>query len=402
MTSDTGSADREAQLQDIVADFLHRLETGTIEDRGELLTRHPEFAAELAEFFAVRDRIDEVAGPLRPGLMAQAEAPAAWSATAEATGVAAPGRCLGDFRIVREVGRGGMGVVYEAEQLSIGRRVALKLLPFASSLDPRQLQRFRNEARAAGQLHHSHIVPVYWVGCEQGVHFYAMQFIDGQSLAAVIRELQRQVQARPGQPGEPPTASAALAQELASGRWAPEPKRDSGAPSAGLAQKPGSGLSREGSGRSQAYVRAVAQLGVQAAQALDHAHQVGVVHRDIKPANLLLDNRGQLWITDFGLARFHSEANLTQTGDLLGTLRYMSPEQALAKRAVIDHRTDIYSLGATLYELLTLQPVLDGHDREELLRQIAFEEPRPLRQRDKAIPVELDTIVRKAVEKSPG
>ena len=124
-----------------------------------------------------------------------------------------------------------------------------------------------------------------------------------------------------------------------------------------------------------AFCRSVARLGVEAAEALDHAHLSGIVHRDIKPGNLLLDGRGHLWITDFGLARIGSDAGLTHTGDVLGTLRYMSPEQALARRVVVDHRTDIYSLGITLYELLTLEPVYAGRDRQELLRQIAQDEP---------------------------
>jgi tetratricopeptide (TPR) repeat protein len=146
----------------------------------------------------------------------------------------------------------------------------------------------------------------------------------------------------------------------------------------------------------------VAELGRQAAEALEHAHQLGVIHRDIKPGNLLVDSRGNLWITDFGLAHCQSQASLTMTGDLVGTLRYMSPEQALARRVVVDHRTDVYSLGATLYELLTLELAFSGTDRQELLRQIAFEEPRPLRKISKAIPAELETIVLKAMEKNPA
>ena len=114
--------------------------------------------------------------------------------------------------------------------------------------------------------------------------------------------------------------------------------------------------------------------------------ELGVIHRDIKPANLLLDLRGNLWITDFGLAHCQSQAGLTMTGDLVGTLRYMSPEQALANRVLVDHRTDIYSLGATLYELLTLEPAFNGHDRQELLRQIAFEEPQPPRTTEQGHP----------------
>ena len=147
------------------------------------------------------------------------------------------------------------------------------------------------------------------------------------------------------------------------------------------------------------FFRIVTQLGVQAAEALGHAHELGVVHRDIKPGNLLVDLRGQLWVSDFGLAQFQRDAGLTLTGDLLGTLRYMSPEQALARRGVVDHRTDIYSLGATLYELLTGEPAYSGQDREELLRQISWEEPRPLRRLRRSIPADLETIVLKAMAK---
>ncbi|MDZ4780179.1 MAG: protein kinase, partial [Planctomycetia bacterium] len=147
--------------------------------------------------------------------------------------------------------------------------------------------------------------------------------------------------------------------------------------------------------------RRIAEIGIQAAEALDHAHQMGIVHRDIKPSNLMLDERGKLWITDFGLARNQGGASMTMTGDLVGTLRYMSPEQALAKRITVDHRTDIYSLGVTLYELLTLQPAFPGPDREATLRQIAFDEPTTPRKLDRAIPEELETIVLKAMEKNP-
>jgi hypothetical protein len=129
---------------------------------------------------------------------------------------------------------------------------------------------------------------------------------------------------------------------------------------------------------------------------------MGVLHRDIKPANLLVDWRGSLWVTDFGLAHCRSQSGLTLTGDLVGTLRYMSPEQAMAQRGVIDHRSDVYSLGVTLYELLTLQPAFDGQDRQELLRQIAFEEPRPPRRIHRTIPTELETIVLKAMAKEPA
>jgi serine/threonine protein kinase/tetratricopeptide (TPR) repeat protein len=286
-----------------------------------------------------------------------------------------PPRQLGDYRIVREVGRGGMGVVYEAEQVSLKRRVALKVLPLAGMLDPRRLQRFRHEAQAAAQLHHPHIVPVFGVGCEQTVHYYAMQFIEGQTLADVVRDLR---------------TSAGLVAEPAEGTKT-EVARSGGAPGGGPLGETGT-----------AYFRTVARLGVQVAEALDYAHQVGVVHRDIKPANLMLDARGHVWITDFGLARWPGAAGLSQSGDMVGTLRYMSPEQASARRELVDHRADVYGLGATLYEVLTLEPVFAGHDRPELLRQIASEEPRPLRRVNPAVPADLETIVLKALGKAPA
>ena len=155
------------------------------------------------------------------------------------------------------------------------------------------------------------------------------------------------------------------------------------------------------SSRTTEFFRTVATLGIQAAKALDHAHKFGIVHRDIKPANLLLDVQGNLWVTDFGLARLQDDAGLTITGDLLGTLRYMSPEQALAKRGYLDHRTDIYSLGATLYELVTLRSAVDGQDRQEVLRKIAQDEPTPPRRLHPAIPRELETILLKAMSKEP-
>ena len=161
-------------------------------------------------------------------------------------------------------------------------------------------------------------------------------------------------------------------------------------------------ISSEGSIKSRHYFRTIANLGIEAAEALEHAHGMGVIHRDVKPSNLLLDPRGKVWVTDFGLARVGTDGGLTVSGDLLGTFRYMSPEQAMAKRIMVDHRTDIYSLGVTLYELLTLHPAIRGKDREELLRQIAFDEPIPPHRLNKAIPAELCTIVSKAMAKNPA
>jgi tetratricopeptide (TPR) repeat protein len=353
----------------ILEGYLAELERGVPPDPAQLLARHPELAEPLKEYLASLEFLHRAALSLRGG---PAPDPG-------------PGACLadlgrlGDFQLVREVGRGGMGVVYEAVQISLGRRVALKVLPFASTLDPRQLQRFQNEARAASPLHHPGIVPVYATGCERGVHYFAMQLIDGQTLAHFIRDLRQHAGLGGGETG---AAAAAPTRAVRSTEFS------TGGP---------------------AFFRAAAGFGVQAARALEHAHQMGVVHRDVKPANLLLEGEPgvsapgvRLWVTDFGLAHCRGLAGPTMTGDLVGTLRYMSPEQALARRVAVDHRTDVYSLGATLYELLTLEPAFDGRDREELLRQIAFDEPRPPRRLRPAIPVELETIVGKAMEKDPA
>ncbi len=236
-----------------------------------------------------------------------------------------------------------------------------------------------------------------------------MQFIDGQSLAALIHDLRRLSGLEPPV-GEAATTGPSLAEEIASGRLAPKPPPPTAPahPADRSIQGLQSGVwisadrttSRD-SPHSRAYFRTAANLGMQAALALEHAHVLGIIHRDIKPANLLVDARGNPWITDFGLARIQADARLTMTGDVIGTLRYMSPEQALFRRAFIDHRTDIYSLWATLYELIMLRPAVDGQDRQEVLRKIAQDEPTPPRRLNPAIPSELETILLKAMNKDP-
>ncbi len=354
-----------------VQDYLAAVEAGRKPNRQEFLALHADVADPLAECLDALEFV-RAAAPQLEKAPPVADAP-------PAIDLAVP---LGDFRLLREIGRGGMGIVYEAEQLSLGRRVALKVLPFAWTLDPRQLQRFRNEARAVAHLHHTNIVPIYSVGCERGVHFYAMQYVEGRPLSAVIQELRQMTVATGGSPVAVPALPSA---ETASGRMAANTLP----------------LTTEGQTRGKAFCRTAARLGVQAAEALEHAHDQGVVHRDVKPGNLLVDAHGHLWVSDFGLAQFQTDAALTVTGDVVGTLRYMSPEQALGKRGLVDHRTDVYSLGATLYELLTLAPVFEGRERGELLRQIADDEPRPPRRLNPAIHGDLETIVLKALAKRP-
>jgi eukaryotic-like serine/threonine-protein kinase len=353
--STPGSIEND-ELTCVLADYLAAVDAGEAGDPEELIANHPAIAERLRTCLKGLHLVEEFACSIGAG-----------ASNAEAD---KGGPTLGDFRIVRALGRGGMGVVYEAVQRSLERRVALKVLPFGAAIDPRRLARFQVESHAAARLNHPHIVPVYAVGSEAGVHYYAMQLIDGTTLAAVISDLRR---AHDGKLA--PAASDFI----------------------GGSSSIGSALSAGPS----AFFREAARLAMQAAFALDHAHENGVLHRDVKPSNLLIDGTGHLWVTDFGLARYQADSSLTVSGDILGTLRYMSPEQALANRSVVDQRTDVYSLGATLYELITLHPIVEGSNRQELLRKIAQDEPRRPRALSPEVPLDLETIVLKAVAKEP-
>jgi WD40 repeat protein/serine/threonine protein kinase len=394
------------QFDDLVAEIVVLLEAGKVVDLESITVEYLQHREQLEQLLPTLEAIVDLGHATAPDDTKSAQEERRPEAEASS-------HTLGDFRIVREIGRGGMGVVYEAEQLSLGRRVALKVLPFAAMLDKQQLARFKNEARAAATLDHPNIVAIHSIGVERGVHYYAMQLIEGQSLAQVVEQLRRQndvgcsmldVGLRQAATIQHPTSSIqhpiSSIQHPASNIQHPASSIEH--PTSRIDTQPVARLTTVPDFNTRDYFRAIAQLGIQAAEALDHAHQNGILHRDIKPANLLVDDTGKLWITDFGLARMEQDAGMTMTGDILGTLRYMSPEQALAKRVVVDHRSDIYSLGVTLYELLTLQPAFTGDDRQELLRQIAFEEPRKLRLISPRIPQDLETIILKSTEKNPA
>jgi serine/threonine protein kinase/WD40 repeat protein len=310
---------------------------------------------------------------------------------------------VGDYRVLREIGRGGMGVVYEAEQVSLGRRVALKVLPRTVASDPTSLLRFRREARAAAALHHTNIVPVFEVGQDGEVVFYAMQYIEGRGLDVVIEELRRDrdgpresiapPQPRPGPGSEDETIAHDGASPATASIVGPEPVRSS---SSAIVPSGGAPLSHgDSSGRGLAFFRRAARIALQAAQGLAYAHARGILHRDIKPSNLLLDTAGIVWITDFGLAKA-ADDGLTQSGDILGTARYMAPERF---RGEGNARADVYALGLTLYELLTLRPAFDSADRLRLIDQIKNATPPRPRALDPHVPRDLETVVLKAIDR---
>jgi len=427
-------------IEQLAEEFLQCYRRGERPALAEYTARYPELADDIRDVFAALVLVEE-AGPQ------DAARPAAFRGRVTADGKIP--QQLGDYRIVREVGRGGMGVVYEAVQEALGRHVALKVLPFGTSANPTSLERFTREARAAARLHHTNIVPVYDVGEHQGVHYYAMQFIQGQGLDEILLELRRLRSAKftlkpvtrcSEASGLTPVAdsagakrdptgngtAASLAQSVISGRFSiGEPEGPAGQMSADGARREGeapaeallSGVGSAGASPSREeadpsilktqsdlstasdyqYYRSVARLGLQVAEALGYAHAQKILHRDIKPSNLLLDLRGTVWVTDFGLAKEGGD-DLTKTGDVVGTLRYLAPERF---NGVSETRSDIYSLGLTLYEMLTLRPAFDEPDRGRLIRWISHYDPPAPRKLDRRVPRDLETVVLKAIAKEP-
>ncbi len=444
--SESANSRDYGRFDQLAEEFAQRYRRGERPSLQEYVDRLPEMADEIREMFPALVEVEEVEEAAREEALQPPAAPQL--------------RQVGDFRILREVGRGGMGVVYEAEQLSLGRRVALKILPGHVARDRKALERFRREAKAAARLHHTNIVPVFEIGVDGDVAFYAMQFIQGQGLDQVIAELGR-LRGRGQSPSgddrarsAPHTAPAIsiatahrpandvrnptlgqVAESLLSGRLGPDrpdpataaafaatlaegrdpdattlekaPKKDrlfpeiprAAAGSTSAVLPGGTAVSMvESAARRQPYFRSVAQIGRQVAQGLAYAHARGIVHRDVKPSNLLLDTTGVVWISDFGLAKAE-EDGLTATGDILGTLRYMPPERF---RGEGDARADVYGLGLTLYELLTLQPAFETADRLTLIERVKSEEPPRPRSLDGRIPLDLETIVLKAIDKDPA
>ena len=305
------------------------------------------------------------------------------------------GTRLGDFEILAELGRGGMGIVYRARQVSLDRQIALKVLPGYARHGRLAVQRFRAEAQAAARLHHTNIVAVYAQGEYDGHFYYAMELVDGVSLDVVIRS-------RPDLLSTTRIRSASGAARLGSG-----PIPGSTSPSAVAGRVPVDAPDEPAAAPgavvtwTRADYRHLASLVADVADALHCAHQHGVIHRDVKPHNLLLGANNRLHLTDFGLARLTDEPHLTSSGEIMGTPAYLSPEQIRADIGQIDHRTDIYSLGVTLYELLTRHKPFDGQTREQIITGICTTEPLAPRRLAAHVPVDLETICLRAIEKDP-
>ncbi|HKB35372.1 MAG TPA: serine/threonine-protein kinase, partial [Gemmataceae bacterium] len=415
----TSGSDRNP-VEELAEEFLERFRRGERPTLTEYTTRYPELAAQIRDLFPALVLMEDV----RPG---------AGDVTGSFDGgtMVAEGRKrerLGEYRLLREVGRGGMGIVYEALQESVGRHVALKVLSSHAVADPSYLERFRREVRAAGRLHHTNIVPVFGTGECDGLHYYAMQFIPGQGLDAVLRDLRQLRRQRSGTSEcvtqDKPSADASIAHSLLTGtfhqpaeagdqqsrgteRQQSTGQRGSGAVSSAslLVSSPSSngGTSHArphlSEGAGNVYYRSVAGVGVQVAEALAYAHKQGILHRDIKPSNLLLDLQGTAWVTDFGLAKAEGTDELTHAGDIVGTIRFMAPERFEGRSLP---QSDVYGLGLTLYELLTLQPAFEDSDRIRLIERVRREDPPRPRQLDPRLPRDLETIVLRAIARDPG
>lgn len=317
------------------------------------------------------------------------------------------GEQLGDYILIREIGRGGMGIVYEAEQVSLHRRVAVKVLPAATNKDQEErAYRFQREARAAARLHHTNIVPIMGVGEQQGTHYYVMQFIEGLTLHEVIHELHQQRYSTDEQSPQSDNQATKMVQVMKNSSLEEAATLINGRhPSTDQMKSPSESVVRNpnapetGKYSDSVYWHNVARIGIQVADGLHYAHEQGILHRDIKPANLLIDSESQVWITDFGLAKLVDEEDITNTGHVLGTLRYMAPERY---EGSADARSDVYSLGLTLYEMLTLQPAFPDSSREQVIHHILTDEPPSPEKVNPQVPIDLGTIVSKSIAHDPA
>jgi serine/threonine protein kinase/tetratricopeptide (TPR) repeat protein len=392
------NAENRDPVEQLAEEYTRRLRNGERPTVSEYVKKYPQYADEIRELFPM------VASMERLSSHETAERKAAQSQTA----VPLATDHIGDYRIIREIGRGGMGIVYEAQQESLRRRVAIKVLAASATASSRQVQRFAREARAAASLHHTNIVPVFGFGQEDGRHYYVMQLIEGVGLDEILRAMASD-RSKPASADADPRCSLSncMAQALQNGRFArkeavdntavppDEDTPESSPPGAGFVHRDADAAIHLG----RSYWDSVGRIGLQLADALQYAHQQGVLHRDIKPSNLLLDGQGTVWITDFGLAKHEDHEAITQASDIVGTVRYMAPEQF---NGPADSRSDIYSLGLTLYEMLTLTPAYGQTGYGQLIHRKTTQAPQPPHVLKPDVPRDLEIIVLKACATDPG
>lgn len=385
----------------IADEFVEQIRKGNYPSIAQYLENYPEFKSDIEDLFPTLAKLENY-DPFKS------------RPTENKFPTHSLPKQLGDYQILGELGRGGMGIVLDAINNKLKRRVALKILP-SEVQNPGLIARFKREARAAGQLHHTNIVPIFDVGECDGLHFYSMQYINGQSLDQIIDEVKKLTPTSihlnggrkeiPSKVTGPQFDETTVSQQpqLGNSESSESHSGDSGddferpmnsKPEGTETVSSWTQLGQKGDG----YFRRVAHVGIQVCKALEYAHRHGVLHRDIKPANLLLDNEGVVWITDFGLAK-DGKLELTHSGDIVGTLRYMAPERFNGKS---DSRSDIYSLGLTLYELTTLKYAYDQSDRAQLIKKLTTQPPVPPRKIRPDIPIDLETVIVKAIAHDPA
>ena len=359
------SADsNDSLLGQLMEEYVARQRAGSRPTIAEYAASYPHLADDIRELFPMCGFLDHVGDSEGTD----------HSAHRSTFASLAPNTVLGEYRILREIGRGGMGVVYEAEHTTLKRRVALKVLPRRSRSQVHK-ERFYREARAAAKLHHTNIVPVFDFGEDRDIPYYAMQFIEGRGLDQFV------TWAKDNTDEIGSGSISGFWQQL--GKLRADSQSDSSGSNA-------AGLNRW---------RYLARLGMQAAQALHHAHELGVIHRDVKPSNLILDSTHHLWITDFGLAKVDDDQDLTTTGDLVGTLRYLPPEALQGKAGALG---DVYGLGLVLYEIVSLQRPYDEDSKLGIIRQITDQGPAALSAVRSTIPRDLQVIIHKAIDRDPA
>jgi len=443
MIHSPGERDPVERLAD---EFASRCRNGESPSVAEYARKYPQYAERIEELFPAVAVMEQ----LRTAETAEREA------VIRRAGFAAPPEHIGDFDVVREIGRGGMGIVYEAKQRSLARQVAVKVLPKHALLLEKDLKRFQREAQTAARLRHTNIVPVFGVGDQDGLHYYVMPLVRGVGLDEIIREMRETgevsadeaaPQAAPGAPAREPPDLRDVVRVLTARKFATAPSAPAQSRPDAYEGAPGSPVTRRSSrssagelmrsngrapdqarGPSRAprvngakggrhrtarrrpagvdralradHWRTVARIGVQAAEALDYAHGQGTLHRDVKPSNLLVDEDGVVCVADFGLARAVEHTGSSRSGEVVGTLRYMAPEQL---QGAADVRSDVYALGMTLFELLTLQPALeDAELRGRAEGRPGRAGPARPRRIDPAIPRDLETIVLKCLAHEPA